>query len=133
GHGSILAHGSCPMFCVGAKCDLQATRQVTLEEATAFAKAHDMTYLEVSAKTDEGVDALLHEVGACVRVCACVSKSRLRCAASQCTLLAMLPLNAPCAARQCLSKVQAPAEWSGKTVESGDSRKPGWRRFFCCA
>jgi GTPase SAR1 family protein len=34
---------------LGNKCDLSTARQVTVEEATDFAKRHEMSFLETSA------------------------------------------------------------------------------------
>eukprot|EP01017_Pseudomicrothorax_dubius_P020032 TRINITY_DN22007_c0_g1_i2.p1 TRINITY_DN22007_c0_g1~~TRINITY_DN22007_c0_g1_i2.p1 ORF type:complete len:150 (+),score=21.14 TRINITY_DN22007_c0_g1_i2:158-607(+) len=38
-------------FLIGNKTDLEASRVVTFEEASAYAASHDMTYFEVSAQT----------------------------------------------------------------------------------
>ena len=40
---------------VGNKLDLEEQRQVTLEEALAFADKNDLAFMETSAKTDVGV------------------------------------------------------------------------------
>ena len=42
---------------VGCKQDMATSRQVTVEEATAFAASHRMAYFETSAKHGEGVEA----------------------------------------------------------------------------
>ena len=44
---------------IGNKLDLAATRQVTSEEAQAFAQKNDMMYFETSAKTGENVEAAM--------------------------------------------------------------------------
>lgn len=41
---------------VGNKCDLEDQRQVTTEEAIAFARRNDLVFFETSAKTAKGVD-----------------------------------------------------------------------------
>ena len=41
---------------VGNKSDLEEQRAVSQVEAETFAKANDLAYTEVSAKTGEGVD-----------------------------------------------------------------------------
>lgn len=40
---------------IGNKSDLEGNREVSMEEATAFAAEHDMNYVETSAKTAENV------------------------------------------------------------------------------
>mmetsp|Transcript_14328 Transcript_14328/g.22314 ORF Transcript_14328/g.22314 Transcript_14328/m.22314 type:complete len:193 (-) Transcript_14328:866-1444(-) len=48
---------------VGAKLDLENQRQVSKEQAVEFAKQEGMKYVEVSAKTGEGLnDLLTHSV-----------------------------------------------------------------------
>lgn len=39
----------CVLVLLGNKCDLSTARQVTVEEATDFAKRHEMSFLETSA------------------------------------------------------------------------------------
>ena len=41
---------------VGNKCDLESKRQVSKEEASAFAREMDLVYIETSAKTAHNVD-----------------------------------------------------------------------------
>jgi Ras-related protein Rab-2A len=41
---------------VGNKCDLESKRQVSKDEATAFAREMDLVYIETSAKTAHNVD-----------------------------------------------------------------------------
>jgi small GTP-binding protein len=47
----------------GNKADLKNTRQVTLEEAKAFADSQQMVYFETSAKTGVGVTELFKAIG----------------------------------------------------------------------
>mmetsp|Transcript_12359 Transcript_12359/g.39120 ORF Transcript_12359/g.39120 Transcript_12359/m.39120 type:complete len:211 (-) Transcript_12359:66-698(-) len=42
---------------IGNKCDLTDERQVTTEEAQAFADQHDISFMETSAKTAHNIDA----------------------------------------------------------------------------
>lgn len=44
---------------IGNKLDLAATREVTVEQAQAFAQKNDMMYFETSAKTGENVEAAM--------------------------------------------------------------------------
>ncbi|KAL7721613.1 Sphingomyelin phosphodiesterase [Entamoeba marina] len=48
------------MICVGNKVDLE--REVTIEEARAFAIKHELVYTETSAKTLEGIDDMIKEM-----------------------------------------------------------------------
>jgi GTPase SAR1 family protein len=41
---------------IGNKCDLESSRQVSREEAEAFAKEHNLSFLETSAKSAENVE-----------------------------------------------------------------------------
>jgi Ras-related protein Rab-2A len=41
---------------IGNKCDLEQKRQVSTEEGEAFAKEHNLVFLETSAKTAHNVD-----------------------------------------------------------------------------
>lgn len=41
---------------IGNKCDLESKRQVSKEEGAAFAKDHNLLFLETSAKTAENVE-----------------------------------------------------------------------------
>ena len=41
---------------IGNKCDLESKRQVSKEEGAAFAKEHNLLFLETSAKTAENVE-----------------------------------------------------------------------------
>ncbi|KAI8874493.1 ras-domain-containing protein, partial [Backusella circina FSU 941] len=41
---------------IGNKCDLESNRQVSREEAEAFAKEHNLSFLETSAKSAENVE-----------------------------------------------------------------------------
>eukprot|EP01017_Pseudomicrothorax_dubius_P043248 TRINITY_DN716_c0_g2_i2.p1 TRINITY_DN716_c0_g2~~TRINITY_DN716_c0_g2_i2.p1 ORF type:complete len:218 (-),score=48.01 TRINITY_DN716_c0_g2_i2:30-683(-) len=47
-----------PKVLVGNKADLYDSRQVSETEARNFARANDLLYLEVSAKTGEGIEEL---------------------------------------------------------------------------
>ncbi|RYG50208.1 GTP-binding protein, partial [archaeon] len=53
----------CALFLVGTKCDMRDLRTVSSEEARAFAEANGMVYREVSAKSEEGVQTLLTDIG----------------------------------------------------------------------
>lgn len=54
-----LESGNNPIKClVATKIDLDDQRQVNSEEGQAFAQKHGMSYHEVSAKTNAGVDSL---------------------------------------------------------------------------
>lgn len=44
------------LFFIGNKADLDASRDVTREEAEEFAKEHNLTFLETSAKTGDNVE-----------------------------------------------------------------------------
>lgn len=44
------------IFLIGNKCDLEAQRDVTYEEAKQFAEENGLTFLETSAKTGEQVE-----------------------------------------------------------------------------
>jgi small GTP-binding protein len=48
----------CTVILVGNKSDLAATRVVSVDEAQAFAKEHDLTYLETSALDGSGIEAV---------------------------------------------------------------------------
>jgi len=49
-------YAHCTAYLVGNKCDLvPAHREVSIEAARAFARAHDLVYTETSAKTGHGV------------------------------------------------------------------------------
>lgn len=43
---------------VGNKCDLNAIRNISFDEANNFARIHNMTYFETSAKTNHNIDRL---------------------------------------------------------------------------
>jgi Rab family protein len=47
---------------VGNKLDLDGSRQVTLDEALAFADTNDLAFMETSAKTDVGVSMAFSSV-----------------------------------------------------------------------
>lgn len=51
-----LASPNTILFLIGNKADLDASRDVTREEAEQFAKEHNLTFLETSAKTGENVE-----------------------------------------------------------------------------
>lgn len=51
-----LASPNTILFLIGNKADLDASRDVTREEAEAFAKEHNLTFLETSAKTGDNVE-----------------------------------------------------------------------------
>jgi len=51
-----LASPNTILFLIGNKADLDASRDVTREEAEEFAKEHNLTFLETSAKTGENVE-----------------------------------------------------------------------------
>lgn len=44
------------IFLIGNKCDLEAQRDVTTEEAKQFADENGLIFLEASAKTGENVE-----------------------------------------------------------------------------
>jgi len=44
------------IFLVGNKCDLEAQRDVTYEEARQFAEENNLMYCEASAKTGQSVE-----------------------------------------------------------------------------
>ena len=44
------------IFLVGNKCDLEAQRDVTYDEAKQFAEENGLTFVETSAKTGEKVE-----------------------------------------------------------------------------
>lgn len=44
------------IFLIGNKCDLEAQRDVTYEEARQFAEENGLTFVETSAKTGEKVE-----------------------------------------------------------------------------
>ncbi len=44
------------IFLIGNKCDLEAQRDVTYEEAKQFADENGLTFVETSAKTGEKVE-----------------------------------------------------------------------------
>jgi GTPase SAR1 family protein len=45
---------------VGNKCDLAQSRIVSSEEAEAFAKTHELTYVETSALDGTGIETVFH-------------------------------------------------------------------------
>ena len=47
---------------VGNKCDLESQRQVKQEEALEYAKTLGLSYHEVSAKADIGIDKLFNDI-----------------------------------------------------------------------
>ena len=49
------ARPGCPMILVGNKRDLADRREVSFEEAKAFAKENDLVYTETSAKEDPSI------------------------------------------------------------------------------
>lgn len=52
---------------IGCKCDEARTnRQVTKEEATAWAEAHHMSYIETSAKEKENVQQSFEQITKCI-------------------------------------------------------------------
>ena len=51
-----LASPNTILFLIGNKADLDASRDVTREEAEEFAKEHNLTFLETSAKTGDNVE-----------------------------------------------------------------------------
>ncbi len=54
---SLIALGSLQViFLIGNKCDLEAQRDVTYEEARQFAEENGLTFVETSAKTGERVE-----------------------------------------------------------------------------
>ena len=44
------------IFLIGNKCDLEAQRDVTFEEARQFAEENGLMFVEASAKTGDGVE-----------------------------------------------------------------------------
>merc|ERR1711881_503543 len=48
-------------FLIGNKCDLEAQRDVTTEEAKTFADENGLVFLEASAKTGENVEGAFLE------------------------------------------------------------------------
>jgi GTPase SAR1 family protein len=46
-----------PMFLIGNKNDLE--RKVTFEDACSFALKFDMIFLEISTRTEDGIDFLM--------------------------------------------------------------------------
>lgn len=44
------------IFLIGNKCDLEAQRDVTYEEARQFAEENGLMFVEASAKTGDGVE-----------------------------------------------------------------------------
>lgn len=48
---------------VGNKCDLKQARQVSPEEAAAYAAEKGLLYVETSAKTGQGVQELFQQIG----------------------------------------------------------------------
>ena len=44
------------IFLIGNKCDLEAQRDVTYEEARQFAEENGLMFVESSAKTGDGVE-----------------------------------------------------------------------------
>lgn len=59
----IQEHGYNKMLIilVGNKCDMEDRRQVSKEEAQAFAKRNDLLFFETSAKTAQGVEECFTE------------------------------------------------------------------------
>jgi Ras-related protein Rab-14 len=51
-----LAHPSTVIFLIGNKCDLDARRDVTYEEAKQFADENGLMFVEASAKTGENAE-----------------------------------------------------------------------------
>lgn len=49
------------IFLIGNKCDLEAQRDVTYEEAAQFAEENGLTFVETSAKTGEKVEDAFNE------------------------------------------------------------------------
>jgi GTPase SAR1 family protein len=49
------------IFLVGNKCDLEAQRDVTYEEARQFAEENNLMYCETSAKTGQSVEVVRHD------------------------------------------------------------------------
>ena len=42
----------------GTKADLNESRAVEYDDASKFAKTHNMSYLEVSSKTGDGIEEM---------------------------------------------------------------------------
>ena len=56
------------IFLIGNKCDLEAQRDVTYEEARQFADENGLMFVEASAKTGDGVEeAFLLQIVALLR------------------------------------------------------------------
>lgn len=51
-----LTNPNTVIFLIGNKSDLESQRDVTYEEAEAFAKEHGLMFIETSAKTGDGVE-----------------------------------------------------------------------------
>ncbi len=64
----LCAVKDCIVAVVGNKCDLEAKRQVTVDEGLAFAEEHDVLWMEVSARTGANVSNLFDEIGELTRV-----------------------------------------------------------------
>mmetsp|Transcript_52883 Transcript_52883/g.60753 ORF Transcript_52883/g.60753 Transcript_52883/m.60753 type:complete len:216 (+) Transcript_52883:35-682(+) len=50
------ANSNMIIFLIGNKCDLESERQVSTEEGETFAKAHNILFMETSAKTAKNVE-----------------------------------------------------------------------------
>ena len=53
----------CSVMLVGNKADMAAERKVSQEEAEAFAKAHELNYIETSAKTGDNIEEAFFKTG----------------------------------------------------------------------
>merc|ERR1712098_700329 len=51
-----LTNPNTVIFLIGNKCDLEAQRDVTYEEARQFAEENGLMFVEASAKTGDGVE-----------------------------------------------------------------------------
>nr|VZI05383.1 unnamed protein product [Spirometra erinaceieuropaei] len=55
-----------PMIVVGNKKDLESNRQVSTDEAKSWTAAHNLRYIETSAKTNENVEAAFIQLSSMV-------------------------------------------------------------------
>ena len=53
---NLTSNPNTVIFLIGNKCDLEAQRDVTFEEAKQFAEENGLMFVETSAKTGDGVE-----------------------------------------------------------------------------
>ena len=72
GNKSYVCMYLCNSHSLRPRSDLESKRAVSREEGEQFARAHDMIFMETSAKTAANVEEVSAGVCVCVCVCVCV-------------------------------------------------------------